>query len=114
MPELLEILKSVSDETRYNLIKLLLQHDYCVRALANRLNLSESAVSQHLKILRNSGIVKGDKRGYFTHYYVNRELLIKKAQRVVDFLESTNIRTECKKSSSEDCSKCPKKVIQDK
>ena len=60
IPELIEILKSLSDETRYNLIKLLLSHDYCVGALAKRLNISESAVSQHLKILRTAGLVKGD------------------------------------------------------
>ncbi len=85
MPELFEIMKSLGDETRYKLIKLLLQHDYCVGALAKRLNISESAVSQHLKILRNIEIVKGDKRGYFTHYYVNRDLL-KKAAKEIDKL----------------------------
>ncbi|HZK24767.1 MAG TPA: metalloregulator ArsR/SmtB family transcription factor [Oscillospiraceae bacterium] len=75
MAELLEILKSLADETRYQLLKLLLQHDYCVGALAQKLNISESAVSQHLKILRQTGLIKGDKRGYYTHYYVERELL---------------------------------------
>lgn len=37
MPELFEIMKSLGDETRYNLVKLLLQHDFCVGALAKRL-----------------------------------------------------------------------------
>jgi len=60
LPELYDIMKSLGDETRYKLVKLLLQHDLCVGALAKRLDISESAVSQHLKILRNVGIVKGD------------------------------------------------------
>ncbi len=65
MPELFEIMKSLGDETRYNLVKLLLQHDFCVGALAKGLDMSESAVSQHLKVLRNTEIVKGEKKRIF-------------------------------------------------
>lgn len=98
MSELIEILKSLSDETRYSLIKLLLGHDYCVGALAKRLGISESAVSQHLKILRNAGIVKGDKRGYFTHYYVDRNLLKEAAKEIIQLSELAQIDTDCHKS----------------
>jgi DNA-binding transcriptional ArsR family regulator len=84
MAELISILKALSDETRYNLVKTLVSHDYCVRALAKRLNISESGVSQHLKILRNAGIVKGDKRGYYTHYWVDREALKDAANKIID------------------------------
>ena len=58
--ELINVLKAISDDTRYKLVNLLLKHDLCVGALAARLNVSESAVSQHLKILRDADIVKGD------------------------------------------------------
>jgi DNA-binding transcriptional ArsR family regulator len=54
---------------------VLLSHDLCVRTLAHRLQISESAVSQHLQILRKAGLVRGEKRGYWTHYAVNREVL---------------------------------------
>lgn len=108
MPELFEILKALSDETRYNLINLLLGHDYCVGALAKRLNISESAVSQHLKILRNTGIVKGDKRGYFTHYYVDRDLLKKTAQNIIKLSELKQSHSGCGISDSKihSCKKC--------
>lgn len=110
MPELFDIMKSLADETRYNLIKLLLQHDYCVGALAKRLDISESAVSQHLKILRNTGIVKGDKRGYFTHYYVDRDLLKEAAKEIVELTELEKIETECTKTGSKNHSCCRKEV----
>lgn len=108
MPELYNIMKSLGDETRYNLVKLLLQHDFCVGALAKRLDISESAVSQHLKILRNAGIVKGEKRGYFTHYYVDRELLRKIAKEIVVLSELEKIQTECSKSGTKNHSCCRK------
>ncbi len=108
MTELIEILKSLSDETRYNLIKLLLSHDYCVGALAKKMNISESAVSQHLKILRNAGIVKGDKRGYFTHYYVDRDFLKVAAKEIIELSELPRIDSQCHKSHSKNHSCCRK------
>ncbi|MFZ7131240.1 MAG: ArsR/SmtB family transcription factor [Eubacteriales bacterium] len=110
MPELFDIMKSLADQTRYNLIKLLLEHDYCVGALANRLSISESAVSQHLKILRNAGIVKGDKRGYFTHYFVDRDLLKEAAKEIIELSELAKIDTECIKTGSKNHSCCRKEV----
>ena len=73
--ECVQILKTLADETRFNLIKLLLTHDLCVGALAKHLRISEPAVSQHLKYLRESGLVKGEKRGYWTHYTVEKDKL---------------------------------------
>ncbi|HHX95292.1 MAG TPA: winged helix-turn-helix transcriptional regulator [Clostridia bacterium] len=70
-----QVLKAVADETRMNIIKLLLRHNYCVRALASTLGLTEATVSGHLKILREAGLLVGEKRGYFMHYDVNRSAL---------------------------------------
>lgn len=87
LPELFAIMRALGDEKRYNIVKLLLQHNYCVGALAQRLELSESAVSQHLKILRTAGLVKGEKRGYFTHYYVDRAFLKEAAKGLLKLSE---------------------------
>ncbi len=59
--EIVQVFKTLSDETRFNLVRLLLTHDFCVGALAHRLGISEAAVSQHLKSLREAGLVKGEK-----------------------------------------------------
>ncbi len=75
MENSLEILKALADGTRMKIINILLTHDLCVGALAKTLKLTEAAISQHLQILRKSGVVKGEKRGYFTHYYVDRNVL---------------------------------------
>ncbi len=70
-----KILKALGHETRYKMLQLLLQHNYCVRALSKKLGLTESAVSQHLKVLREAGLLVGVKRGYYMHYDVNRSAL---------------------------------------
>ncbi len=73
--EPVQIFKTLADETRFKLLGLLLARDLCVGALANHLKISEAAVSQHLKQMRKAGLVKGEKRGYWTHYTVEKEKL---------------------------------------
>ena len=69
------VLKALGDPKRFLMLKLLSERGYCVSALARVSQLSESAVSQHLKILREAGLVYGVKRGYYTHYCVDRDAL---------------------------------------
>lgn len=69
----------LSDPTRLRLLKLLCnQRDtdaLCVNALAGFLGVTQSAVSQHLRVLKSIGLVKGERRGYHIHYFVNHEAL---------------------------------------
>jgi DNA-binding transcriptional ArsR family regulator len=82
--ELVKTFKALSDETRFQLFKLLLTHDLCVEALARNLKISEAAVSQHLKQLREAGLVRGEKRGYWTHYMIDKVKLNELAEAVKD------------------------------
>ncbi len=75
MDDIARVCKALGDERRFSIVQLLLERDYCVRALAHRLRISEAAVSQHLKLLREAGLVEGEKRGYWTHYSVKRDAL---------------------------------------
>jgi DNA-binding transcriptional ArsR family regulator len=78
MDDLIQALKAVGDETRFLISNLLLTNDLCVGALAKHLDISNAAVSQHLQILRETGLMRGEKRGYWTHYSVDgfRELVL--------------------------------------
>lgn len=75
MEEWINVIKMLADDTRRSIVGLLLTHDLCVGALARRTNVTEAAVSQHLRLLREAGLVIGEKRGYYTHYRINREQL---------------------------------------
>ena len=69
------VLKAIADDTRMKIVMLLLRHNYCVGALARKLELSEGAVSQHLKVLREAGLLTGQRKGHFMHYDVNPDEL---------------------------------------
>ncbi|MBN1781120.1 winged helix-turn-helix transcriptional regulator [bacterium] len=73
-------LKAISDPTRLRIIQMLshcrrkdCEPMLCVNALARRLEITQSAVSQHLKVLKHAGFVKSERRGYFIHYRLNPE-----------------------------------------
>ena len=70
-----KILKALCEPKRFLLLQLMSDRGYCVRALARKSQLSESAVSQHLKVLREAGLVYGVKRGYYTHYGLDKDVL---------------------------------------
>ena len=82
--EMAKLMKALGDPKRFLLLQLMSERGYCVSALAHRSELSESAVSQHLKILREAGLVYGVKRGYYTHYSVDKDAL----GAVIDELET--------------------------
>lgn len=84
MEKIMKCIKALADENRLKIIKLLLAKNYCVSALAARLDISESAVSQQLKILREAGLVIGEKEGYFVHYRVETDELRKIGEYIIN------------------------------
>ena len=69
------ILKAIGEPKRFLLLELMAERSYCVSALARKSSLSESAVSQHLKVLREAGLVYGVRKGYYTHYGLDRQAI---------------------------------------
>lgn len=96
MDHKIQLLKALSDEMRLKIIDLLLHHDYCVGALAHHLGVSEPSISQHLKVLRTVGVVVGEKRGYYTHYVINRERIKKTANILMGIATEPCMRKGCK------------------
>lgn len=99
--DLVKCFKTLGDFNRLRIVEILLRSDLCVGALARLLGLSEPALSQHLKLLREAGIVKGEKRGYWTHYSVEKDALRqigKELSAMTDVLHP--YETVCWKSSS--------------
>ena len=68
--ELARVFRALSAKSRMEIVRLLSQRTLCVGALSNLLGISAGAVSQHLRILRDAGLVEADRRGYFIHYRI--------------------------------------------
>ena len=69
----------LGDPTRLRLLRLLQrQRDpdaLCVNALTAVLEVTQPAVSQHLRVLKKIGLVSGQRRGNRVHYFVTPEAL---------------------------------------
>jgi len=82
MNEAAELFKILSVDTRIEIIELLKKEDKCVNDLAEALGISQSAVSQHLRVLKAAGFVRGHRNGYWIYYTLDRDALEKCRQRL--------------------------------
>ena len=69
--------KALADPTRVQILNLLARADdpLCVCDIVDRFPLGQSAVSHHLKVLRDVCFVTSERRGTFMYYRVNRACL---------------------------------------
>ncbi|MEJ2092004.1 MAG: metalloregulator ArsR/SmtB family transcription factor [Syntrophobacterales bacterium] len=84
--ELALIFKALAAPARITMIQLLKKRALCVGALAKILGITPGAVSQHLGILKDAGLVEAEKRGYFMHYHVNPKTLARWKEALEQFL----------------------------
>ena len=67
------VFKALCDENRIRILKLLCGGEKCACELLEELNISQSTLSHHMKILCDSGIVTGRKQGTWMHYSISSE-----------------------------------------
>lgn len=67
------VLKLLGDKTRLTILKLIQQKECCVCELVSVLNMSQPAISQHLRKLRDAKVVQEDRRGKWVYYTLNKE-----------------------------------------
>ena len=75
--QLTDFFKALSDPTRLKIVHYLQSADNprCVGAISRHIEVSQSATSQHLRILRQTNLVTSQRRGYHIHYAINNEQL---------------------------------------
>ncbi len=82
MKKAAELFKILSVDKRIEIIELLKKEARSVNSMAEALGITQSAVSQHLRVLKAAGLVKDEKQGYWIYYSLDREALEKCRQRL--------------------------------
>nr|WP_263327798.1 metalloregulator ArsR/SmtB family transcription factor [Neobacillus sp. Marseille-Q6967] len=67
------VLKLLGDKTRLTIIAILKQRECCVCEFLEVFNMSQPSISQHLRKLKDAGMVKEERRGQWIYYSLNRE-----------------------------------------
>ena len=70
MKEFIKVMKALSDPNRVRIVKMLQHRLMCVCELREALQISQSSVSKHLKILEEAGLVDFRKEGLWVNYYL--------------------------------------------
>ena len=95
MDETGDILKTISEPTRYRIVRLLLKRHHCARSLSKELGISEAAVSQHMSVLRKHGIVTSFRHGYHLHYVLDRGVVERVARELTSWLDDLDAIEDC-------------------
>lgn len=75
MEVFLKSIAALNDETRVLLLRFLDEHGQtCVCDLQNSLEMIQSRLSRHLKILKDAGFLRVDRRGTWAYYSIRSPL----------------------------------------
>lgn len=67
-----KVFKALCDEKRLRILELLRGGEKCACVLIDRLDMGQSTLSYHMKILVESGLVQSRQEGKWTHYQISK------------------------------------------
>jgi len=65
--------KALSDEIRLKILSLLNEQSLCVCLMKEILNIQDSKLSYHLSILKDEGLIEGERRANFVIYEITKK-----------------------------------------
>jgi ArsR family transcriptional regulator len=67
------VFKAFCDDNRLRILELLRSGEKCACVLIEKLDIGQSALSYHMKILVDSGVVESRQEGKWTHYKISEK-----------------------------------------
>lgn len=83
--------RALGQETRFRIVSLLAWNKLNVGELEKHLGVSQSAISQQLRVLEEAGLVKLQKEGKYTFCSINRSFLEEVCSRINLLLEGRQV-----------------------
>lgn len=71
-----KVFEALASTPRRKILAYLAEVDLTAGEIAARFDMSKPAISKHLQILENAGLVRSEKRGQFVHYALVRDNLV--------------------------------------
>ena len=71
-----KVFEALASLPRRKILAFLSATDLTAGEIAARFEMTKPAISKHLSILENAGLIRGEKRGQFIHYALVRENLV--------------------------------------
>jgi ArsR family transcriptional regulator len=90
-----KVFKAFCDENRLMILELLQTGEKCACKLLEDLNIGQSTLSHHMKILCDSGVVNARKEGKWTHYSISAEGCTYAKELLLKVTELYSTKKEC-------------------
>ena len=102
--ETVKVLKALANDTRLEIVRILLGKSMCVHALARHFQVSAPTICVHVRLLREAGLVSGERKGYYIHYQANRETIQELSRHFADLCAQKQI--SCQKCHCHEAGSC--------
>lgn len=72
-----DLCKSFTNPVRITIIRILAEREQCITQIAKILDLPVQNISQHMKVLKETGIVNSARIGHKVNYYIGNKKLLR-------------------------------------
>ena len=76
MIDCVEFCKALADETRQQILEMLMEQELCVSDIVDAFNMSQPTISHHLNVLKQFNLVTSRKDGKQVFYSINRDNVV--------------------------------------
>ncbi|MEV3852653.1 ArsR/SmtB family transcription factor [Streptomyces microflavus] len=93
-----ELIRVLGDPLRLRIVTLLARETLCTSHLMEETGARQTNLSNHLRVLREAGVVETEPCGRFTYYKLRPDVIAHLASQFADLAESARTATENKRA----------------
>jgi len=86
---MLRVLRALADDTRLQVLRLIAERPRSTQELAPLVGLSEAALSKHLRLLAEAGVLQAQRTGYYVLYHLEPEQITVVMESIHTYLETS-------------------------
>ena len=89
-----DLIRVLADPLRLRIVTLLAKETLCTTHLVEETGAKQTNLSNHLRVLREAGVVETEPCGRFTYYRLKPDVIASLAGRLTDLAESARTAAE--------------------
>ncbi|MET9319128.1 metalloregulator ArsR/SmtB family transcription factor [Streptomyces sp. NPDC003038] len=93
-----ELIRVLADPLRLRIVTLLARETLCTTHLVEETGAKQTNLSNHLRVLREAGVVETEPCGRFTYYKLRPDVIAQLAGQFADLAESARTAAENKRA----------------
>jgi DNA-binding transcriptional ArsR family regulator len=92
--------RALGDDTRWRILRLVMDRALCVCELADILEMPQSSVSSHVQIIRKAGLLESERCGKWTYFRIHPNHFSLLTQVIATFPKSPEHKTDLRKAKA--------------